>query len=162
MNDHLESLKFSCHAREPLSDSQKIAEGESIWVAGVPVPAESGYIGLSMGEHHSFILSESSILEVEKAGDTKLYLVRVKAGAIAIVRAEATMTLTRKHCDCPKPSRTLEEETGGSGGDLGDLAGICDVTCTIGQACSQWTDRNGFVREVCVPFIVCNSPCLST
>ena len=59
----LESLKAACHAREGPSESEKISEGESLWLAGLPVPAEAGHVGLSMGEGHSVIVSESSILK---------------------------------------------------------------------------------------------------
>jgi hypothetical protein len=162
MNDHLESLKATCR-RGVLNESEKIKEGESVWLAGVAIPAEAGHIGLSMGEHHSVIVSESSILEVQKEKDMELYLVRVKAGATALVRSEGVMTISRLHCDCSRaPARTSAQEAGGSGsGGSGGLAGACDVTCQFGQACAQYTDRNGFVREVCVPLMVCSSPCLS-
>jgi hypothetical protein len=164
MNDHLESLKAACRARGMLSESERIREGESLWFAGVEIPAEAGHVGLSMGERHSVIVSESSILEVEKEKDTELYFVRVKAGATALVRSEAVMTVSRQHCDCSRaPARTSEQEAGESGGSSGSggLAGLCDVTCQIGQICAQYTDRAGYVREICVPIIQCSSPCQS-
>jgi hypothetical protein len=161
MNDHLESLKGACRTRGVLSESEKIMEGESLWLAGVAIPAEAGYVGLSMGEGHSVMVSESSILEVEKEKDSALYFVRVKAGATALVRSEAVMTVSRQHCDCSgAAARTSAKEAGGNGGS-GGLGDLCAVTCQFGQACAQYTDRNGFMREICVPIMVCSSPCLS-
>jgi hypothetical protein len=57
MNSDLTDLKNACNARGVVSDSVKISEGESLWIIGLPVTADEGQIGLSMGEGHSLIVS---------------------------------------------------------------------------------------------------------
>ena len=76
----LDELKAACQAQPSASDAEKVAEGESVWLAGRPVPAERGLIGLSLGDGHATIVSESAVREVVK--EEPFYFVRVPAGTV--------------------------------------------------------------------------------
>ena len=147
----LESLKAACNARKIPSDMDKISEGESLWLAGLPVPAETGYIGLSMGQGHSVVFEESSIIEVVKEGD--YYLVRVKAGTTAVVRSEGVITLHEKRCSCSQAS--ARSAAGTAGGGRGGVWNPCNVQCHWELRCST----SGRYR-VCVPVPICTSDCI--
>lgn len=151
MSNDLTSLKAACHARAVASDVEKISEGESLWLAGLPVPAEAGYIGLSMGQGHSVVLGESSILEVMKEGDR--YLVRVKAGTTALVRSEGVITLHEQRCSCSQASAA--STAGTAGGGRGEFWNPCNVQCHWELRCGQ-SGRYRF----CIPVPVCTSDCL--
>jgi hypothetical protein len=157
MSTHLESLKADCHVRGTPSDSEKIREGASVWIAGFAVPAEAGHVGLSIGPNQSVVLSESAIVEVEK--DKGLYLVRVKAGTTALVRSEAAATVRQPECDCAHPSsHSLTRQTGGgtSGGTLG---GLCHPVCIPAWECGVYFTSAGEPRMICVPSLKCQSSC---
>jgi hypothetical protein len=158
MNDHLESLRAACHARGVPSESEKIRDGESFWLAGNAIPAEAGHIGLSMGEGHSVIVSESSILEVGRDGE--LYFVRVKGETTALVRSEAATTIRHPQCDCSQKPASITARQAPSGDDRpGPLVGLCDVQCRIDWIDICWWDRNGRERCIHVPLLVCKSRC---
>jgi hypothetical protein len=158
MNNHLESLKAACRATGVPSESERIREGETLWLAGFAVPAEAGHIGLSMGEGHAVIVSEASIVEVDK--DQDLYLVRVKVGATAFVRTETTTTIRHELCDCsegsPRSIAAVRTDTGGGGSGSG---GFCLPFCDIVAFCTPYRDKSGRVRRACVLAPVCGMDC---
>lgn len=151
MGNDLTTLKAACHARAVASDVEKISEGESLWIAGLPVQAEAGYIGLSMGQGHSVVIGESSILEAIKEGDR--YLVRVKAGTAALVRAEGVITLHEERCSSSQASAS--STVGTAGGGRREFWNPCNVRC-------HWELRCGeSVRyRICIPVPVCTSDCV--
>lgn len=151
MSNDLTTLKAACHGRAVSSDAEKISEGDSLWLAGQPVPAEAGYIGLSMGQGHSVVLGESSILEVMKEGDR--YLVRVKAGTAALVRSEGVITLHEERCSFSEAS--APSTPGAAGGGRGEVGDPCNVRCHWELRCGQ----SGRYR-VCIPVPICKSDCV--
>ena len=161
MTNDLTSLKAACQARAVASDTEKISEGESFWLAGFAAPAEAGYIGLSMGQGHSVTVAESSILEVVKESDH--YLVRVKAGTTALVRSEAVITLQDEKCACSHMSAPTSAQssarspasTATGGGRNGGVWNPCNVQCHWELRCGQ-SGRYRF----CIPVPVCTSDCI--
>jgi len=94
----LDELKAACQAQPSPSDAEKVAEGESVWLAGRPVPAERGLIGLSLGDGHATIVSESAVREVVK--EEPFYFVRVPAGTSVLVRSETVTTVKDESRGC--------------------------------------------------------------
>lgn len=160
MTHDLTSLKAACQARPAASDPEKIGEGASLWLMGLPVPAEAGCIALSMGPGHTVTVAEASILEVAKEGEH--YLVRVKAGTTALARSEAAITLQEGHCACapacghaaaaPAAARSSTGPVGGAGGRVWNP---CNVQCHWELRCGQ-SGRYRF----CIPVPVCTSDCV--
>jgi hypothetical protein len=155
MSSDLANLKAACHARTAASESDRINEGESLWIAGLAVAADVGHVGLSMGNGHSVVVSESSILEVTK--DKDLYFVRVKAGTTALVRSEIITTLRDNACACSEasPPSSAAKPGGGSGGRQ-VIPSIGTVTCFTFNSCSDYIDSKGVSRRVCVPAPICH------
>ena len=161
MTHDLTSLKAACQARTAASDAEKISEGESFWLMGLPVPAEAGYISLSMGQGHSVTVAEASILEVGKEGEH--FLVRVQAGTAALVRSEAVITLRDGPCQC-SCSHTPAHSSGQSaarspagtvGGAGGGVWNACNFQCHWEWRCGQ-SGR----YTVCIPVPICTSDCV--
>jgi len=163
MSSDLEDLKSACRASKIRSDSEIIAEGESLWLAGIAIPTEEGYLGLSMAEGHSVIFSESSILEVEK--NHGHYLVRVRAGSSAVVRQEATVTLRSQSCECNgTAARTVARTntgtgTGSAGKTTGSILVDCHITCSLEDFCEDYVDDRGYWRQICIPLLKCSTAC---
>jgi hypothetical protein len=155
MPEELDELRTACHSRPAASEADKISEGESLWMVGSPAAADAGYIGLSMGEGHSVIVSESSILEVVK--DNNLYLIRVKADAAVLARVEAVLSLRNTQCACSDASPTLARPN--TGGGRAPTKDICGCTCVWEFRCAQWIGSNGVPGMFCIPVPVCTSNC---
>jgi hypothetical protein len=154
MNSELANLKAACRAATARNESDRIKDGESLWIAGFPVTADPGHVGLSMGEGHSVVVSESSILEVVKDGE--LYLVRVRAGTAALVRSEMVATLREDECDCPDTefSSLAARPAAGSGGRQ-PVSSVGSLICRRVTFCADYVDAKGYVRRVCVPSLSC-------
>lgn len=159
MTHDLTSLKAACQARTAASDAEKISEGESFWLMGHPVPADAGYISLSMGQGHSVTVAEAAILEVGKEGEH--FLVRVQAGTAALVRSEAVITLRDSPCGCahtpghaaaPSAARPPAGTVGGAGGGVWNP---CNVQCHW-----EWRCGHSGRYTVCIPVPICTSDCV--
>jgi len=160
----LDELKAAC-AQPSASDVDKVAEGESVWLAGRPVPAERGLIGLSLGEGHTTIVSVSAIREVVK--EEPFYFVRVAAGTSVVVRSETVTTLRddSRGCGCKEsksPGASVAREApGGPGGGTGPIIIQCPLVCRIENDCSFHIGRNGRLFRICVPLLFCRRECPS-
>jgi hypothetical protein len=159
-----DELKAACHGQPSIGDADKVKEGESFWLAGRPIQTERGLIGLSLGEDHAVIVSESAVREVAK--DEHLYFVRVAAGTPALVRSERVTTLREEAhgCTCSEAPRTdaVARQAGNTGGPgSGPIIIQCPLVCRIEYSCGFYLDRSGLLRRVCVPFLSCRRECPS-
>lgn len=160
MNGDFAELRAACQASVVSRDSEKISEGESIWIMGLPVPADAGHIGLSMAEGHRVVVSESSILEVLK--DEHRYLVRVKAGTAAVVRSEAVIALRDTGCGCvEEPAKSAMAKPVAAAESHPDPKSDpdCWLTCHWFNVCSPYRTKGGRSLRVCVPALVCGWYC---
>lgn len=162
----LDELKAACHAQPSASDVDRVAEGESVWLAGRPVPAERGLIGLSLGEGHTTIVSESAVREVVK--EEPFYFVRVPAGTAVLVRSEtlATMRAESRGCGCTdakgaSATSALRGAPGGPGGGKGPIIIKCPLVCRYEMDCEWHLGKDGRVMPVCVPILFCRRECPS-
>jgi len=160
----LEELKAACQAQASASDAERVAEGESVWLAGRPVPAERGLIGLSLGDGHATIVSESAVREVVK--EEPFYFVRVPAGTSVLVRSETVTTVKdeSRGCGCKdsKPGVSVAREApGGPGGGTGPIIIQCPLVCRVETDCSLHLGKTGKLIRICVPLLVCRRECPS-
>lgn len=163
MSNLLTELKAACHDRKEIPDGDKVLAGELIWLAGRPVATEAGYIGLSMGDGHTVIVSESAVRDVEK--DDGMYFVRVPAGSPALVRSEVVTTLrgAPHDCGCSETSRgsVAKAAAGGSIPGTGSVIIRCPLVCRVDMDCSLVLTGTGRVVQVCVPILSCVRECPS-
>jgi hypothetical protein len=160
----LEELKAACQAQPSASDAERVAEGESVWLAGRPVPAEPGLIGLSLGDGHATIVSESAVREVVK--EEPFYFVRVPAGTSVLVRSETVTTVKyeSRGCGCKdsKPGVSAAREApGGPGGGTGPIIIQCPLVCRVEMDCSLHLGKTGRLIRICVPLLFCRRECPS-
>jgi hypothetical protein len=151
MNADLDALKAACRPTTAAKDSEKLSEGESFWIMGVPVAAEKGCIGLSMGAGHSVLIKDTSILEVNKNGVQ--YFVRVKAGTSALVRHETLTTLQSPKCNCSKaaPSWLARSSDDGEDANGGGWERPPWLHCEVRHKCF-----NVGGRSICFPYVQCS------
>jgi len=164
MNALLDELKAACHGQPSAGDADKVNEGESLWLAGRPTATERGLIGLSLGDGHAVIVSETAVLEVHK--DEPFFFVRVPAGTPALVRSERVTTLKEgaHECGCAEPPRTdaVARRTGGTGGPGGGPIIIrCPLVCQVDLKCEFYLGRSGRLMRICIPILACRRECPS-
>ena len=162
MSNLLAELSAACHSVKATPDGEKVSAGESIWLAGRPVAAERGFIGLSMGEGHTVIVSEASVREVEK--ENGVYFVRVQAGAPALVRSEVVTTLRDTSSDCGGPERArgaVARTAGVENTGTGPVIIECPLVCRVDPQCSFVLTKTGRLVRVCVPILSCRRECPS-
>jgi hypothetical protein len=162
----LDDLKAACQAQPSAGDAERVAEGESVWLAGRPVPADRGLIGLSLGDGHTTIVSESAVREVVK--EEPFYFVRVPAGTSVLVRSETVTTVRdeSRGCGCkdgkgPSDLAAVRQAPGGPGGGTGPIIIQCPLVCRIEMDCSFHLGRNGRLIRICVPLLFCRRECQS-
>ena len=167
MNVLLDELKAACHDQPSAGDTDKVTEGESFWLAGMPVATERGLLGLSLGEGHAVIISEAAVREVHK--EEPYFFVRVAAGTSAIVRSERVTTLTEgSHtCGCGEAPRTdgFARRAGASGAPGGPGGGPiiiqCPLVCRVEEVCDFYLGRSGRLMRICIPMLSCRRECPS-
>jgi hypothetical protein len=103
MDKHLDELRRACRVELGHSDSQRIDEGESTWLAGRPAAAEDGFISIAQDENIRTIIREQDVQEVRKEGD--FYLVRVSTEANLLVRYERVTKAKPAECGCEAPDK---------------------------------------------------------
>lgn len=84
---NIEEFRYQASKEKEQSVHEKLNEGESAWLIGMPVPAEEGTIGLRTELNTTFIINEKEILELRKHNDS--FMVRIKIGANIIIRTES-------------------------------------------------------------------------
>jgi hypothetical protein len=163
MIDLMSELANACQSPAEASDGERITAGESIWLSGRPVPTERGLIGLSMGDGHAVIVSQTAVREVEK--EDGVYFVRVEAGASALVRSELVTTLrgASSECACLGPSQDAVARAAGAGdtGGGGPVIIQCPLVCRVEESCTLTLTKAGRVLRICVPTLVCRRECPS-
>jgi hypothetical protein len=162
----LDELKAACQAQPSAGDADRVAEGESVWLAGRPVPAERGLIGLSLADGHTTIVSESAVREVVK--EEPFYFVRVPVGTAVLVRSEtvATVKAESRGCGCKdhkasSGTSALRGAPGGPGGGTGPIIIKCPLVCRYEMDCEWHLRKDGTVIPVCVPILFCRRECPS-
>lgn len=151
MDKYLDELKRACREEMSHTDSERIKEGESVWLAGTPAAAENGFISIAQDANIRTIIREQDILEVRKEGD--FYLVRISTEANVLVRYEQVTKAKPAECGCEAPDGETKGEPGsiarqfdGSTGPFGVPLGPCRLFIY----CIYW----GAVR-VCWWWITC-------
>jgi hypothetical protein len=159
----LDELKAACQGQPSARDAEKVSEGETFWISGRPVPADTGLIGLSMGDGQAVLIDATAVREVEKDGD--IFLVRVAAGTSALVRFEQVTTLkdTSGECGCSDTheTKTMARTSGGPGSGTGPIIIQCPLVCSIVWICGFYLGGGGRVRRICVPTLSCRRECPS-
>jgi hypothetical protein len=163
----LEELKAACQAEPRAADADRVAEGETVWLAGRPVAAESGLIGLSLGDGQATIVSESAVREVVK--EDPYYFVRVPVGTTVLVRSEALSTLRDDAGGCGCGGRCQDHSStgaarqapGGGGSGTGPIIIQCPLACRVENVCSYYIGGTGRLMRICVPILSCRRECPS-
>lgn len=87
-----EEFEKSASARSFIAPKKRIAEGETGWLAGVPVPArEDGCVSFAVSSGAIVTVLKEDIVEVQQKGE--MFYLRVQAGAQTVVSTESVLTL---------------------------------------------------------------------
>ena len=151
MDKYLDELKRACREEMSHTDSERIKEGESVWLAGTPASAENGFISIAQDANIRTIIREQDILEVRKEGD--FYLVRISTEANVLVRYEQVTKAKPAECGCAAPDGETEGELGSIARQIGGSTGPFGVPlglCRLFIYCTYW----GGVR-ICWWWITC-------
>ncbi len=92
----LDELKSAASRGAPLSEVEKIAEGEMHWFAGHPLPSAPGTIALAQRDSLKLVFREEDLIEVHKWEER--FLVRLRAGADMLVSLERVMPAGPSGC----------------------------------------------------------------
>jgi hypothetical protein len=138
MDKRLDELKRACRAELSHSDSQRIDEGESIWLAGRPAAAEDGFISIAQDENIRTIIREQDVQEVRKEGD--FYLVRVSTEANLLVRYERVTKAKPTECGCDAPDAGVTGRQASIARQIGDTGpfGVPLGPCRLYIHCEYW------------------------
>ncbi|MEM7381089.1 MAG: hypothetical protein AAF361_07810 [Bacteroidota bacterium] len=101
MKSNIKELKTICRDHNLISTEQLMSQGETVWYAGHPRKAESGFIALGSGSMAT-VIKEDDILEVVKKAE--LFYVKVKADTNLVVRFNEMVIQARpdpeESCSC--------------------------------------------------------------
>jgi hypothetical protein len=114
MDKHLDGLKRACRAERSHSDTERIDEGESIWLAGRQAAGEVGFISIAQDEDIRTIIREQDVQEVRKEGD--FYLVRISTEQM---RSCGTSESPRRSLQSAAARRPTRERRGSQARSLG-------------------------------------------
>jgi hypothetical protein len=139
MDKELDELRRLCRAAVSRSDTERINEGESIWLAGRPAAAENGFIAIAQDEDIRTIIREEDVKEVRKEDD--LYLVRISTDANVLVRYERVTKAKPAACGCESPTEGTTDHSGSIARQTGDSTGPFGVPlgpCRLYTYCIYW------------------------
>jgi hypothetical protein len=168
----LKSLKAECEKQSLPSLKDASDQGETVWLIGLPAPAEDGMIGISLDESLRVVIREEDILEVVK--DANYYLLKTKRHANLVVQHQSVVQLDpQPECGCGSPEQFDDRNSGENGyPKASKLAGPpifggtgsgdrypCWQNCKVRWKCTPYIDGDGRVRWVCVPYLDCENVC---
>jgi hypothetical protein len=153
---HLAELKSACKKSISKSEEEKIDIGETIWFSGKPVRSPKGTIALDIGINQTIIINEKNILNVIK--EDNFFYVEIASNSNYLYKIEIiSNNSTHSECTCDKGiSGSVSKQASNNPTTTADP---CALKCRIVRNCRRITDRDGYVREVCFPYPVCESPC---
>jgi hypothetical protein len=139
MDKYLDELKRACRDEMSHTDSERIKEGESVWLAGRPAAAESGFVSIAQDANIRTIIREQDIQEVRKEGE--VFLVRISTEANVLVRYEQVTKAKPAECGCAAPDGETEGEPGSIARQIGGSTGPFGVPlgpCRLFIYCTYW------------------------
>ena len=174
MAGNIDELKKACATASAGTDSDRLQDGETMWLAGRPAPSSDGTVALSVSDTVTLTLKESDVLDVAKQRNT--YLVKVSVDANVLFRQEVMVKADpgRSQCGCD------DGVTGEDGGvaarrplppeielvpDIPDFfwdwdnPGKCFSNCTLTFKCEKFAGDDGLVYQVCYPKWNCETVC---
>jgi hypothetical protein len=133
----IEELRAACRDSYRRSESEKIADGEPMWLSGSPARSEEGTIALAIDDL-TIVIRESDVQEVKRNGER--FQVKVRAGTEMLFRLEGVAEARAaarpaESCNCERLESRRQVRGEGDGAGSHDGLEIVVEVCSLFPVC---------------------------